>query len=150
MLRSTLQLIALLGIACTPAHADLYRWVDPDTGSVSLSTLPPSDPRVHAELVPYRGAAAPPRPGASAGAPPKPAPPAEPSASVPELEARLHELSSKLAAATPQDLAKNGDALRQQLVAYEVVRGQLDRLDPAGAQRRAAEATALIERLRQR
>ena len=27
------------------AHADLYRWIDPATGSVKYSSQPPSDPR---------------------------------------------------------------------------------------------------------
>ncbi|HYL26160.1 MAG TPA: DUF4124 domain-containing protein, partial [Burkholderiales bacterium] len=29
-----------------PAHADLYRWVDPDTGSVTFSNLPPANPEL--------------------------------------------------------------------------------------------------------
>lgn len=45
-------LLALLAVAA-PAHADLYRWVDPETGSVKFSTLPPADPHLSAALVPY-------------------------------------------------------------------------------------------------
>jgi hypothetical protein len=143
VLRSTPTAIALLLVATAPAYADLYRWIDPDTGSVRLSTLPPSDPRASAELLPYRGMAQkPPPPTAAAGA-------ARQSASMPELEAQLRQLYSRLAAATPQDLANGGGAFRQQLLRYESVRAQLDSLDPAGAQRRAAEATSLMARLRQ-
>jgi Domain of unknown function (DUF4124) len=142
VLRSTPTAIALLLVAAAPAYADLYRWIDPDTGSVRLSTLPPSDPRASAELLPYRGMAQKPPPTAAAGA-------AGQSASMPALEAELRQLYSRLAAATPQDLAAGGGAFRQQLLRYESVRAQLDSLDPAGAQRRAAEATSLMERLRQ-
>ena len=28
-------------LAAVPAHADLYRWVDPQTGSVKFSSYPP-------------------------------------------------------------------------------------------------------------
>ena len=106
-----------------------------------LSTLPPSDPRVSAEVVPYRGAA-PLRK--------RPAAATEQDASVPALEAQLRQVSLQLGAATPQDLANGGGAVRQQLISYEALRAQLDRLDPAGAQRRAAEATSLIAHLRQK
>jgi len=49
------RVLALSLILSLPAHADLYRWVDPATGSVKFSTLPPADPRLQAEIVPYRG-----------------------------------------------------------------------------------------------
>jgi hypothetical protein len=42
--------LALLLALAAPAHADLYRWVDPDTGSVKFSNLPPSNPELRAEL----------------------------------------------------------------------------------------------------
>ena len=57
-------LLALLAVAA-PAHADLYRWVDPETGSVKFSSLPPADPHLSAALLPYTTAA----PKPSAGAP---------------------------------------------------------------------------------
>ena len=133
MLRAASTVVALCLVAASAARADLYRWVDPDTGSVRLSSLPPSDPRVSAEVVPYRGAPLP-----------------KPVASVPALEAQLRQVSSQLAAATPQDLAKGSELVRQQISSYETLRAELDRLDPAGAKRRAAEATSLIAHLRQK
>ena len=77
-------LLALLPLA---AQADLYRWVDPETGSVKLSNYPPP-PAVaeRAEIVPFRGVAAPapeekaaaPKPPAKPPAPPRPPVPPQP------------------------------------------------------------------------
>jgi|SRR5437870_5886689 len=136
--------LALLLWAALPAHADLYRWIDPESGSVKLSSLPPADPGINAQLVPFRNPAAPtPQPGVTAA---KPKPPAGPLAA---LEARWSELLTQLTAATPQDFSRSGEGLRQHVEAYEAVRVELDRLDPAGAARRRNEAGSLLERLRQ-
>jgi hypothetical protein len=72
-------------LAAFPAHADLYRWVDPQTGSVKFSTYPP----------PWFGQ--------------------------PALEI---------------------------IEAYQAVRAELDRLDPAGAARRSQQEAGFIETLR--
>ena len=56
----------------------------------------------------------------------------------------------QLAAKGPQDVARDRGALRQELETYESLRAELDRRDPAGAQRRAAETGALVEGLRPR
>ena len=126
-------LLLLLALAA-PAHADLYRWVDPDSGSVKFSSLPPANPELRAELVPYRG-------------PPRRAVPAP---ALDSLEARWRAMVLQLAGRAPQDMARERGALRAELEAYESLRAQLDRLDPAGAPRRAAETGVLAERLRQR
>jgi hypothetical protein len=126
--------LALLLVLAAPAHADLYRWVDPDTGSVKFSTLPPANPGLGAELVPYRA----------------PKPPASSSSSLAALEARWRALVLLLASRSPQDTGRDRGALREELETYEAVRAELDRRDPAGAPRRAAETGALVERLRQR
>ncbi len=126
-----------------PAHADLYRWIDPQTGSVKLSSMPPSDPTIGAEIVPYRAPVAP-KPSPTAAAKPKPA-----ANTVEALEARWSELLAQLSGVTPQDFNKGGEGIKQQVEAYEAVRAQLDRLDPAGAPRRQAESAALVEKLRQ-
>ena len=34
-------LLLLATLSAVPAHADLYRWVDPQTGSVKFSSYPP-------------------------------------------------------------------------------------------------------------
>jgi len=57
-----LRTLALLLVLAAPAYADLYRWVDADSGSVKFSNLPPADARLGAELVPYRAA---PKPAAA-------------------------------------------------------------------------------------
>ena len=135
--------LSLLGLFALPAHADLYRWIDPDSGSVKLSSMPPSDPRVSAELVPFRGAAA---PAPATPAAPKPKPAAGPVAA---LETRWSELLTQLTGAAPQDFNRASDGLRQQMEAYEAVRVELDRLDPAGAARRRNESSSILDRLRQ-
>jgi len=133
----------LLAVAAS-AHADLYRWVDPATGSVKFSSLPPADAGIEPDVVRYN-APPPPKPEKPAASTAKP-PPAAPSAGVAELEGRWRTLLAQLSVLTPQDLSKDGTAVRAQLQAYESARIELDRLDPAGAARRAAEARAMIER----
>ena len=129
-------LLLLLALAA-PAHADLYRWVDPDSGSVKFSSLPPANPQLRPELVPYRS-------------PPKPAASATASNSLSALEARWRALVLQLASRSPQDTGRDRGALREELETYEALRAELDRRDPAGAPRRAAETGALVERLRRR
>jgi hypothetical protein len=124
------------------AHADLYRWIDPATGTVKLSSLPPADPGIEAEIVRF-----------NAPATPKPAttPAQKPAAgtSVPELEARWHSLLTQLSGVSPQEFKQGSDGLRQQLEAFEALRVELDRLDPAGTARRKAETATMLERLKQ-
>ena len=60
------------------AYADLYRWVDPDTGTVKFSSYPPpwhgdaererGAPAV--EVIPSRGSPAPVKPAAAPAKPP--------------------------------------------------------------------------------
>jgi len=135
----------LLFFLAAPAHADLYRWIDPETGSVKLSSLPPSDPTVAAEVVPFRAPAAPKPPVIASIA--KPA--ATAASSIDTLQARWSELLGQLTGIKPQDFNRAGEGLRQQVEAYDAVRVELDRLDPAGAARRASESTSLVEKLRQ-
>jgi len=126
-----------------PAHADLYRWIDPETGSVKLSSMPPSDPAISAEVVPYKAAPAP--------KPPAVAQVSRPAAAgeVNTLRARFSELLAQLTGAKPQDFARAGEGIRQQIQAYEAVRAELDRLDPAGAARRQSESASLFDKLKQ-
>jgi hypothetical protein len=132
-----MRLLALLFCVALPAHADLYRWMDPESGSVKLSTQPPTDPGINAELVLFRHPAAP-------AANPKPA-----GNAIAALEARWSELLKQLTGGKPQDLSRSGQGWQQQVEAYDAVRTELDRLDPAGAVRRRNEATTILERLKQ-
>ena len=124
-------------LVAASAHAQLYRWVDPDSGSVKFSSLPPSDARVQAEVVTPR-----------AGALPK-APTAPPAQQVAPLETRWRESLAQLMALSPQALARMNEGLRQQLEAYQALSSELDRIDPDGAARRRDEALALMQRFRQ-
>ena len=145
-MRSAL-LIALLSAA--PAYADLYRWVDPQTGSVKYSSYPPpwfGHPALElnapaTEVVVYRP------PGA-----PRPAEPAKPAASsslLAALEARLAGLTQFFSALPPTtDFSRAGSGIQQQLEAYQAVAAELDRLDPAGAARRRQQEVGFMETLR--
>ena len=112
-------------ILCSAAQADLYRWVDPETGSVKLSNTPPpwyersSGPAV--ERVPFQGGAA-------------PAQPEPQQASLARLTARWREL---LLTVSSQPTPENVRAFAQ-------VGAELDRADPAGAARRKDEAAAAL------
>ena len=134
----------LLLLLPAAAHADLYRWIDPASGSVTFSNVPPAEPGVNAQVVPYRG----PVPPKSAAPPPASAKTAD-APSVPALEAQFNALHAQLASAPPQNFRNADDKLRSQMQAYEALRAELDRLDPAGAPRRSAATLALVERLKQ-
>jgi hypothetical protein len=133
----------LLCVLALPAHADLYRWVDPHSGSVKLSSQPPTDPGINAQLVPFRNPAA---PRQQAAVPQKPQPA---SGALAELQARWSQLLIELTGTKPQDFSRSSQGWQQHLEAYEAVRVELDRLDPAGAARRRNEATTIVERLKQ-
>jgi hypothetical protein len=136
-------------LAAAPAHADLYRWVDPQTGSVKLSSYPPpwfgdqalelNAPAIEVIVDQAPGAA-------------KPAAPVKPSAAasvLSALESRLAGLTQFFSALpSNQDFSRAGSGIQQQLEAYQAVSAELDRLDPAGAARRRAQEVGVIETLR--
>ena len=141
-------LIAML--ATTPVYADLYRWVDPQTGSVKYSSYPPpwfGQPALEinapaTEVVVYR----PP------GAPKPTAEPAKPSAGasvLAALETRLAGLTQFFSALPSNtDFSRAGSGIQQQLEAYQAVAAELDRLDPGGAARRRQQEAGFVETLR--
>ena len=141
-----LLFLALLAIA--PAHADLYRWRDPQTGSIKFSNLPPpwhgdpvreiGAPRVEVipDLSPRRGA--PPPPAAATAA-------AKPAAQAPGMLSGLESQFNTLLQffkqmPTSTDFDRTGAAFQQQAELYRAVSAELDRQDPAGAARRRAMA----------
>lgn len=135
-----MKALLLFFCVCAPAHADLYRWIDPETGSVKLSSLPPSDSSVNADVVPYKAPALLKSPAA----------PAKPAATVVQaLQAKWSEMLTQITGLSTQDFQRGGEGLKQHLQAYEAVRVELDRLDPAGAARRRAESASLLEKARQ-
>jgi len=131
----------VLAFVAAGAHADLYRWIDPESGSVKLSTLPPPA-GVHAEIVPSRGQPFAPESKAAAASAPKAPSPARGT----DLESRWRELLGIL---MRTDLRSRDEPLRQQLQLFEAMGSELDRIDPAGTARRRAEQAPLTERLRQ-
>jgi len=133
------------------AQADMYRWVDRETGSVRFSNTPPPwfgdpekerrSPRV--EVIKYRATAE----------KPKPAPELEKAAaearSIAALEARWLELIRFFASLPPgTDLERAGPNLRQQLETRQALAAELERLDPGGAARRRSQEAAVIESVR--
>ena len=135
----------LLGLALAlPAHADLYRWIDRETGSVKYSNLPPpwyGDPLREGvspavEVLRYQPPGKPPAETATGG--------------VAQLEERWRSMLQFLSV-MPQraDFDRAGQGFRQQIQAFEAMRAELDRQDPNGAARRRAEQASVLERLRQ-
>jgi hypothetical protein len=123
------------------AAADLYRWVDPQSGSVKFSSAPPPwyeterGPKV--ERIPYQGPVAKP-PGAE-----KPAA----GGGIALLEARWRESLRSLAGTLAKDdPSAPSDAAKQQIAAFQTVNSELDRLDPGGRDRRRAEQLNLLQK----
>jgi hypothetical protein len=135
----------LFFVLCTalPAHADLYRWIDPETGAIKYSSYPPpwmGDAERERRLPPVevlrytpRGAARMPE-GDKAIAP---------------LETRRRRLLQELLA-LPERKDRGSDEIQRQLQAYQLLADELDRLDPRGAAARKAEDYEAMEKLRRR
>ena len=153
-------LFAALAIAAFPALADLYRWVDPQTGSVKYSNHPPpwhgdaakaSGPKV--EVIPSR-VSAPPQPEPDKPAAAKPAAAAAPSPEekaglLADLENRWRNMLEDLGTFNNRaDFERAGAGLRQQVEAYDAVRAEMDRIDPAGAARRRREEGSSIDQVK--
>ena len=154
-----LALLVSLALAAPPALADLYRWVDPQSGSIKYSNHPPpwhGDPASSArapkvEVIPPRFSA-PPKPAA---APEKPAAAASaPSAEsksdlLADLENRWRNLLEDLGSFNNRaDFERAGTGLRQHVEAYDAVRAELDRIDPAGAARRRKEEGGSLDKVK--
>ena len=133
-------LVLLAALLPFPAHADLYRWVDPQTGSVKFSSTPPpwyGDPEKErgapaVQVVPYRARA-------TTAAPEK-----KPEAGVAGLEARWSDLLRFFASLPP---GTDFSGLQQQLQEYAAAGAELNRLDPGGAQRRRAQEAEAMARV---
>ena len=144
----------LLFIWANHAAADLYRWVDPETGSVKFSSYPP----------PWYGDAAKQRRAPKVEQIPagktSPATLEEPfeaqrpaaiaqAGKVPEeLEARRKAMLQEISRLPPQSgIERGAQALHKQLEAYAAVSGQIDKLDPRGAAARRGELQLLVEKI---
>jgi hypothetical protein len=126
------------------AHAELYRWVDRESGSVKFSNLPPpwlGDP------VKERNAPAVEVIRSKSAAQGKPSAPSALGA----LEMHWRTLLQFFSTAPANvDFERGGAAFRQQVEMYKAVSAELDRQDPAGAARRRALAqeAGVLDRLR--
>jgi hypothetical protein len=143
-------LLATLTAALAPqaAHADLYRWVDPQTGSVKFSSYPPpwfgdqarelNAPAT--EVIVYQA------PGALKPAPTKPSAAASMLSALESQLAGLRQFFTALP--SNADFSRAGSGIQQQIEAYQALSAELDRLDPAGAARRRAQEVGVMETLR--
>jgi len=153
----------LIVAACawlSDAAADLYRWVDPETGSIKYSSYPPpwyGDPEKErrapkVEHVPAGYLSSPAQQEADAAAKPAAAAPSAGTAEflLAALESRRKAIM-QLLAALPQreDFARSGAGLQQHMLAYQAVAAEMDRIDPKGAAARRAEAQPLLDKLRE-
>jgi hypothetical protein len=142
-------------LACAPpAAAQLYRWIDPESGSVKLSSYPPpwyGDPALErrgpkVEVIPA-GKPPPAQPGTTdAEALPgmaQPAVPAQDAAvadAATKRRAMLRELAAALGAGTTIS-----PALQKRIEEFTALSEHLDRADPAGAAARLAEVQAAMQ-----
>ena len=126
------------------ALADLYRWVDPETGSVKFSSYPPPwygdeakqrrAPKV--EVIPA---------GRDTGAGTQASTAAQEGAKRLEgLEAQRKVLLQQL---SKPGAERGNPALQKQLEAYSVLAEQMDKLDPMGSGTRRTEMQVLIDRI---
>jgi hypothetical protein len=139
-----MKLLALaFAMSAGLAHADLYRWVDRETGSVKFSSYPPpwfGDPERErgaptVEVIRERAPAPAARPAKPAADKPAPA------ATAPGLEVQWRGLVQYFASEqASRDLDLSAVTFLQQVELYQAVSRELDRQDPAGAARRHAVA----------
>lgn len=147
----------LLAMLLLPAfaQADIYRWVDRETGAVKFSNTPPpwyGDPQQErrnppVEVIRYRDPVEKPKLKPKAAPEPQAAP-AE-ARTIATLEARWLELVRFFAALPPTtDPERSSPGMRQQLDAYHALSEELDRLDPGGTARRRSQEAAVIDSVR--
>ena len=129
-----------------PASADLYRWIDRESGSVKFSNTPPpwfGDPERQrgapaVEVIPYRGSGAPPKPAAPDAAPARAS-----------LEAGWRKaLQQVTAIAERPDIDRLVPQLQEAVRTAEALSAELNRIDPSGAAAREREVQGTLERIR--
>ena len=143
-------------------HADLYRWIDPETGSIKFSSYPPPwygdaaqerrAPKV--EHIPQR------KPGTAVEtpAPPPAAAAAKPAAGTPEtleqrrkaLLAQLLEVLTSPTAASPEEALRGLLAIAEPMREFRSVEAALAQADPAGRAVRHKDLEAFVASLEAR
>jgi len=149
------------------APADLYRWIDPETGSVKYSSYPPpwygdeaqerraptveripagrEPPPVRGDVEELPAAAA-----VSAGSARETSAGLPPSRRAEVLADQWREFLTAFAALRqPDEIDRARSTLRPQVEAFQKLSAELDRIDPAGAARRATESRPVIARLQE-
>ena len=158
-----MRTLLFLAVLCCvpPAAAQLYRWIDPQSGSVKLSSYPPpwyGDPALErrapkVEVIPagkpppaQRGATdAEALPGMSQPAVPAPDASSSPAAkAVEDLATKWRAMLREIAAALGTGTTIS-PALQKRIEEYTALSLQLDRADPAGAAARLAEVQAAMQ-----
>jgi hypothetical protein len=133
----------------SPAQADLYRWVDPQSGSVKFSSYPPpwfGDPEKERNAPAVEVVRSKPAARAEAANPQKPS---TTPGTLSALEARWAAMMQFFAALpATTDFNRAGAGIQQHIEAYQALSAELDRLDPAGAQRRRAQEAGIFETMR--
>lgn len=147
-MRIAIALIVVFLFRAGPAAADLYRWVDPETGSVKFSSYPPpwyDDPAQSRRAPRVEHIPA----GRDAVAKPEAAVrPREGARRMDVLEMQRKAMLQQLSKLAPQSGTERGaQALQKQLEAYDDLSDQMDEFDPAGAAARRREMQTLIDRL---
>lgn len=161
-----MRLVLAVALIAWPvlAPADLYRWVDPESGSIKFSSYPPPwygdaakqrrAPKVEhipagreapgaadREAAPARGEAE----AAPAAARPRATEPVQEARAIEEQRREL--LTAFASLRQPEDFARARAALPPQIELFRKLSADLDRLDPNGAARRLDEARPVLERL---
>lgn len=136
-------ILFFLLLTALPARADLYRWIDPETGAIKYSSYPPPwagdaererrSPPVEVLRYTPRGAARTP----------------ESDKAIAPLENRRRRLLQELLA-LPARQDRGPDEIQRQVQGYQLLADELDRLDPRGAAARKAEDYEVMEKLRRR
>ena len=143
-MRFAVPMAVLMSLWAASASGQLYRWVDPETGSVKFSSYPPPwygdeakqrrAPKV--EVIPA---------GRDTGAGTQASTAAQEGAKRLEgLEAQRKVLLQQL---LKPGTERGNPALQKQLEAYSALAEQMDKLDPMGSGTRRTEMQVLIDRI---
>lgn len=150
-----LILLLVLSACGSAAQAQLYRWIDPESGSTKFSSYPPpwlGDPARErrapkVEVIPP-GKPAPPQRGDLDLPPPAltaspAAAPADPAAA--ELAARFRLALTELSSQLVRSGGNISPELQKRVDEFTALSEKLDRADPAGATARQAEMQAAMQ-----
>ena len=145
-MRLALFLVTVVLLRAGPAAADLYRWVDPETGSVKFSSYPPpwyDDPEKSRRAPKVEHIPA----GLDPTAKPAGARTGESGRRLEILEAQRKAILLQLPKLAAESGSEPGaQALKRQMEVYATLTDQMDKLDPEGAAARRAEMQAQLDK----